>query len=142
MALPSPALLKRKIIIKNKKKHQHHRTHKDQDRGATGGASALAATIGSVSGAGGVLLPGQQGNGEIPRPRLEKEESKESITEEDDAIIHGEASLKKKMSAIPIFAASTRYLTDAVCFSLPRFVSLFYLLILVRHFERCSSGRD
>lgn len=95
--LPSPASLKRKIIIKNKKKHQHHRIHKDLDRvAATGGASALAASIGSVSGtgaAGGALLPGQQGNGEIPRPRLEKEESKESITEEDDAIIHGKPSL-------------------------------------------------
>jgi hypothetical protein len=85
--LPSPAQLKRKIIIKNKKKHQHHRALKDVDKGAAAGASALAVTIGSVSGS--TLAP--QGNGEIPRPRLEKEESKDSITEEEDAIIHGDA---------------------------------------------------
>ena len=83
--LPSPNQLKRKIIIKNKKKHQHHRTHKDLDNRAAGGASATAAAIGSASGSS--FLP--QGNGEIPRPRLEKEESKDSITEEEDAIIHG-----------------------------------------------------
>jgi hypothetical protein len=83
--LPSPNQLKRKIIIKNKKKHQHHRTHKDLDKGAAGGASASAAAIGSANGSS--FLP--QGNGEIPRPRLEKEESKDSITEEEDAIIHG-----------------------------------------------------
>ncbi len=84
--LPSPAQLKRKIIIKNKKKHQHHRAPKDVDKGATAGALAAAAPIGSVSGS---TLP-PQGNGEIPRPRLEKEESKDSITEEEDAIIHGD----------------------------------------------------
>ena len=84
--LPSPNQLKRKIIIKNKKKHQHHRTHKDLDKAAAaGGASASAAAIGSASGSSFL----QQGNGEIPRHRLEKEESKDSITEEEDAIIHG-----------------------------------------------------
>jgi hypothetical protein len=81
--LPSPAQLKRKIIIKNKKKHQHHRSHKNVDKNVAAGATALAAAIGS--GIGGAV----QGNGEIPRPRLEKEESKDSVTEEEDAIING-----------------------------------------------------
>jgi len=79
--LPSPAQLKRKIIIKNKKKHQHHRVTRDADKGLTAGASALAVTIGSVSGTAA------QGNGDIPRPRLEKEESKDSVTEDEDGLI-------------------------------------------------------
>lgn len=86
MPLPSPAQLKRKIIIKNKKKHQHHRAPKDIDKGVAAGASALAVTIGSVSSS---TLP-PQGNGDIPRPRVERDESKDSITEEEDAIIHGD----------------------------------------------------
>lgn len=88
--LPSPAQLKRKIIIKNKKKHQHHRAPKDIDKGVAVAASALAVTSGSVSSS--TLQP--QGNGEIPRPRVERDESKDSVTEEEDAIIHAAEELE------------------------------------------------
>ena len=90
VALPSPAQLKRKIIIKNKKKHQHHRTHKNVEKSVSFGATAVAAAIGSASGS-----LAQSNNVDVVRPRLEKEESKDSVTEEEDAIING--NRKKKI---------------------------------------------
>uniref|UniRef100_A0A6A7FZA1 1-phosphatidylinositol 4,5-bisphosphate phosphodiesterase n=4 Tax=Hirondellea gigas TaxID=1518452 RepID=A0A6A7FZA1_9CRUS len=106
VSLPHPCQLKRKILIKNKKKH---RTHKKKDGAGNVGAgigvaigvgfgvgetqfhvelkevvdqsSSGAAATGDNSSGGAVVARspgGVHGNGEIPRPNLEKEPSHES----------------------------------------------------------------
>lgn len=92
--LPSPALLKRKIIIKNKKKHAHHRSGKESDKALAAATATAAATPGTST---APASAGTQGNGEIPRPQLEKEESKDSMAEEEDAIIQGGDELRRAM---------------------------------------------
>ncbi|XP_045617004.1 1-phosphatidylinositol 4,5-bisphosphate phosphodiesterase classes I and II isoform X3 [Procambarus clarkii] len=78
--LPPPSSLKRKIIIKNKKKHRthHHHSHK---RNTPGGDSQFHVELNQT----GESRPTEmQGNGEIPRPLLEKEGSRESSEEENE----------------------------------------------------------
>ncbi|KAL7642933.1 UNVERIFIED_CONTAM: hypothetical protein RMT77_006222 [Armadillidium vulgare] len=84
--LPPPSFLKRKIIIKNKKKHRAH-----QKRGAhLHGMPSVGESQFHVDLNHGDqkevhrLVPEAQGNGEIPRPPLEKESSRESYPEELD----------------------------------------------------------
>ncbi|XP_068231344.1 1-phosphatidylinositol 4,5-bisphosphate phosphodiesterase classes I and II isoform X11 [Palaemon carinicauda] len=76
--LPPPSALRRKIIIKNKKKHRtHHHHHKKP----TQGESQFHVDLGHS----GEARPAEmQGNGEIPRPPLEKEGSRESSEEENE----------------------------------------------------------
>lgn len=77
--LPPPSSLKRKIIIKNKKKHRtHHHHHK---KNAPGGESQFHVELNTT---GEPRHTEMQGNGEIPRPPLEKEGSRESSEEENE----------------------------------------------------------
>ena len=83
--LPSPLSLKRKIIIKNKKKH---RTHHHPRVNTQPSHSQFHVD----------LIPTReqrptemQGNGEIPRPLMEKEGSRES-SEEENEVANGECS--------------------------------------------------
>ncbi|KAG7169145.1 1-phosphatidylinositol 45-bisphosphate phosphodiesterase beta-3-like, partial [Homarus americanus] len=81
--LPPPSSLKRKIIIKNKKKH---RTHHHSKRNTPGGDSQFHVELNQT----GESRPTEmQGNGEIPRPLLEKEGSRES-SEEENEVANGE----------------------------------------------------
>ncbi|XP_069955490.1 1-phosphatidylinositol 4,5-bisphosphate phosphodiesterase classes I and II isoform X4 [Cherax quadricarinatus] len=83
VALPPPSLLKRKIIIKNKKKHRNHHHHM---RNTPGGESQFHVELNQP----GESRPTEmQGNGEIPRPLLEKEGSRES-SEEENEVANGE----------------------------------------------------
>lgn len=82
-ALPPPSALRRKIIIKNKKKHRtHHHHHKKP----TQGESQFHVDLGH---SGDARPAEMQGNGEIPRPPLEKEGSRES-SEEENEVANGE----------------------------------------------------
>ncbi|XP_047503009.1 1-phosphatidylinositol 4,5-bisphosphate phosphodiesterase classes I and II-like [Penaeus chinensis] len=82
--LPPPSSLKRKIIIKNKKKHRtHHHHHK---KNAQGGESQFHVDLNQT---GEPRHTEMQGNGEIPRPPLEKEGSRES-SEEENEVANGE----------------------------------------------------
>lgn len=82
--LPPPSSLKRKIIIKNKKKHRtHHHHHK---KNAPGGESQFHVELNTT---GEPRHTEMQGNGEIPRPPLEKEGSRES-SEEENEVANGE----------------------------------------------------
>ncbi|XP_042864146.1 1-phosphatidylinositol 4,5-bisphosphate phosphodiesterase classes I and II-like isoform X2 [Penaeus japonicus] len=82
--LPPPSSLKRKIIIKNKKKHRtHHHHHK---KNAQGGDSQFHVDLNQT---GEPRHTEMQGNGEIPRPPLEKEGSRES-SEEENEVANGE----------------------------------------------------
>ncbi|KAK7067584.1 1-phosphatidylinositol 4,5-bisphosphate phosphodiesterase beta-4, partial [Halocaridina rubra] len=75
--LPPPSALKRKIIIKNKKHRTHHHHHKK----GTQGDSQFHVDLNQT----GEARPTEmQGNGEIPRPPLEKEGSRESSEEENE----------------------------------------------------------
>ncbi|XP_037772909.1 1-phosphatidylinositol 4,5-bisphosphate phosphodiesterase classes I and II-like isoform X6 [Penaeus monodon] len=82
--LPPPSSLKRKIIIKNKKKHRtHHHHHK---KNTQGGESQFHVDLNQT---GEPRHTEMQGNGEIPRPPLEKEGSRES-SEEENEVANGE----------------------------------------------------
>lgn len=85
VSLPPPSSLKRKIIIKNKKKHRTHHRHY-RKRNTQGGDSQFHVELNQT----GESRPAEmQGNGEIPRPLLEKEESRES-SEEENEVANGE----------------------------------------------------
>ena len=76
--MPPPEALRRKIIIKNKKKHRTHKKAAQGGSGGSGGDSQFHVD----------LKEGRpedvQGNGEIPRPPLEKDGSHESCPDEVD----------------------------------------------------------
>ena len=80
VSLPPPDALKRKIIIKNKRKHRTH--HKKQLSPSAAGDSMFHIDLDQSGENRSVEI---QGNGEIPRPQLVKEGSRESSEEEPEA---------------------------------------------------------
>lgn len=83
--LPSPSSLKRKIIIKNKKKH---RTHYHQRVNTQSSHSQFHVELNQTREQRPLEM---QGNGEIPRPIMEKEGSRES-SEEENEVANGECA--------------------------------------------------
>lgn len=81
--LPSPKSLKRKIIIKNKKKH---RTHHHPKVNTQPSHSQFHVDLNPTTQPRPTEM---QGNGEIPRPLMEKEGSRES-SEEENEVANGE----------------------------------------------------
>ncbi|XP_045109781.1 1-phosphatidylinositol 4,5-bisphosphate phosphodiesterase classes I and II-like isoform X4 [Portunus trituberculatus] len=92
--LPSPKVLKRKIIIKNKKKH---RTHHHTKVNTQPSHSQFHVDLNPITQPRPTEM---QGNGEIPRPLMEKEGSRDS-SEEENEVANAFPHLARLIGEIP-----------------------------------------